>query len=275
MDDGYLTSARELELARPVSFRARTMLRRGALAGLTRLPSARPKAGRHGVRIVHYHWVFDDEVASFRRQLAYFASEFEPVALTDAVERLVSGGVSGNELVITFDDGFRNQVTNAAPLVRDAGFSACFFLVTDLVGADRERAAALCRERLHLPAPIEQLGWSDAAELLRQGHELGSHTRSHPNLAALPPDEAETELLESRGRLEEELGSPIRHFSAPYGDASRFTPAVSAAARAAGYGSCASALRGVNLAGGDVHALRRDHLVAGWPVRDVRYFLSR
>jgi peptidoglycan/xylan/chitin deacetylase (PgdA/CDA1 family) len=119
------------------------------------------------------------------------------------------------------------------------------------------------------------MGWPDAAELLRQGHEVGSHTRSHPNLVALSADEVEAELLESRGRIEEELGSPVRHLSAPYGDAVRFTPNVSAAARSAGYASCVSSLRGVNRAGSDVYALRRDHLVASWPVRDVRYFLSR
>ena len=64
------------------------------------------------------------------------------------------------------------------------------------------------------------------------------------------------------------------HVSAPYGDAARFTPAVSDAARAAGYASCATALRGPNTAD-DVYALRRDHLVAGWSLRDIRYFLSR
>ena len=62
--------------------------------------------------------------------------------------------------------------------------------------------------------------------------------------------------------------------SAPYGDAARFTPAVSEAARVAGYASCATAIRGPNETN-DVYALHRDHVVAGWPVRDLRYFLSR
>jgi peptidoglycan/xylan/chitin deacetylase (PgdA/CDA1 family) len=271
VDDGYLTSARELDRTRPLRLRVRTGVRRIALTAVTPIPRARPR----GIRIVHYHWVFDDEMPSFRKQVDLFASEYEPVSLTDAVARLEHGGVTGDELVITFDDGFRNQFTNAATLLRDAGFSACFFLITDLVGAPRARADAVCRERLHLPRPVEPMSWSDAAELLRLGHELGSHTRSHPDLATLSPDERETELLESRRRIDEEVGTTVRHLSAPYGDAARFTPSVSAAARAAGYATCVSSLRGINVPGADVHALRRDHLVAGWPVRDVRYFLSR
>jgi peptidoglycan/xylan/chitin deacetylase (PgdA/CDA1 family) len=271
VDDGFLTSARELDLAQPLSFRARAAARHAALTGL----AVRRRTPPEGVRIVHYHWVFDDEVVGFRKQLAFLAGAFEPVSLSEAVSRLESGTVGGRELVITFDDGFRNHLVNAAPLLEDVGVSACFFLIADLVGAERARVASLCRERLHLPAAVEPLGWPDVAELLRRGHEVGSHTRGHPNLAALSDDELETELLESRGRIEEEVGSEVRHFSAPYGDAARFTPAVSDAARRTGYGSCSSSLRGINSAGGGVYALRRDHLVASWPVSHVRYFLSR
>jgi hypothetical protein len=50
---------------------------------------------------------------------------------------------------------------------------------------------------------------------------------------------------------------------------------VTNAARESGYETCSSALRGINAAGADVYALRRDHLSASWPLRQVRYFLSR
>jgi hypothetical protein len=47
------------------------------------------------------------------------------------------------------------------------------------------------------------------------------------------------------------------------------------AARESGYASCSTALRGINPAAADVYALRRDHLSAGWPLREVQYFVSR
>ena len=270
MDGRFVTRARELDSARPLRFRARAAARRAALAAL----ALRPRAPRRGLRIVHYHFVFDDEVESFRRQLAYFAAEFEPVSLTQAVDRLRSGRSTGRELAITFDDGFRNQLTNAAPELRDTGMSACFYLITDLVSATDDAATRICGERLHLPGPVEPLTWEDAALLLEQGHEIGSHTVTHAELTELEPPELEHELRASKERLEQRLGREVAHVSAPYGDAARVSPAVSEAARAAGYASCATALRGPNLTS-DVYALRRDHVVAGWPVRDVRYFLSR
>jgi peptidoglycan/xylan/chitin deacetylase (PgdA/CDA1 family) len=271
VDARAVTTARELERARPLRFRARSRLRRAALAGLTRVPHDRPQ----GVRIVHYHFVFDDELRAFERQLEWFRSEFEPVALTEAVRRLDRGDVSGRELVVTFDDGFRNQVLNAAPLLREAGFSACFFLITGLVGAAPDAARAFCTERLHLPLPVEPMGWEDALRVLELGHEVGSHTRTHPNLAGIDDGALDGELRDSREELEARLGCPVRHLSAPYGNAQSFGPSVSHAARESGYASCSSALRGINANRADVFALRRDHLSASWPLREVRYFLSR
>lgn len=227
------------------------------------------------MRIVHYHFVFDDELPRFERQLEWFRSEFEPVSLSEAVTRLQRGDVGGRELVVTFDDGFRNQAANAAPLLREAGFSACFFLITGLVGADADHVRDFCRSRLHLPRSVDAMDWDDAHRLLELGHEVGSHTRTHPNLARVDAGALHDELAGSREELEQRLGRAVRHVSAPYGNATSFAPTVSQAASESGYASCASALRGINVAGADVYALRRDHLSAGWPLREVRYFLSR
>jgi peptidoglycan/xylan/chitin deacetylase (PgdA/CDA1 family) len=271
VDARAVTTARELERARPFRFRARSRLRGAALGALTRLPHERPR----GVRIVHYHFVFDDELRSFERQLEWFRAEFEPVSLTEAATRLQRGDVGGRELVVTFDDGFRNQALNAAPLLREAGFSACFFLITGLVEAPAGDVLAFCNRRLHLPRPIDVMSWEDAQRLLELGHEVGSHTRTHPNLARLGAGPLEDELRGSRDELQQRLGRPVRHVSAPYGNAASFAPSVSNAARESGYATCSSALRGINPAGADVYALRRDHLSASWPLREVRYFLSR
>jgi peptidoglycan/xylan/chitin deacetylase (PgdA/CDA1 family) len=265
----YVTDGHALEQARPWLFRARNAVRGAALAAL----SALPRTPARGVRIVHYHYVFDDERDAFRRQLEFLSRQFTPVSLSEAVERLRLGRTDGDELVVTFDDGFRNQLDNAAPLLAEYGISACFFLVTDLIGASVEAAREFCRERLHLPLPVEPLDWDGAARLLELGHEIGSHTRSHPELTALPPDLVAEELTSSREELSRRLAA-VRHFSVPYGNRGRFSEAVAEAARAAGYESCATAIRGRNTSALDLYALRRDHLSARWPLRDVEYFLT-
>lgn len=265
----YATDGGALERARPLAFRARGGVRHGALALLSTLP--RPR--RPGVRVVHYHFVFDDERERFARQLTFLAREFAPVSLSDAVERLQTGRTNGDEVVVTFDDGFRNQLGNAAPLLLEHGFTACFFLVTGFVGAGEAEATRFTRERLHLPVPVEPIGWEGAERLLALGHEIGSHTRSHPDLTELPDHALAEELSSSRDELMRRLGG-VRHFSVPYGDRTRFSERVADAARAVGYESCATAIRGVNASAADVYALRRHHLSARWPLRELAYFLA-
>ena len=265
----FATEGRALERARPLAARARSGLRRGALSVL----SALPRRPRHGIRIVHYHYVFDDERERFAEQLRYLAREFEPVSVSEAVDRLRTGRVGGNEVAVTFDDGFRNQVENAAPLLAELGFRGCFFLVTGFVGARPDDAARFCRERFHLPFPVEPLDWPDAERLLELGHEVGSHTRSHPELTTLGHDELRLELDSSREELARRVG-PVRHFSVPYGDRARFSEMVAGAAREARYESCATAIRGPNRSALDLYALHRDHLSARWPVRELAYFLA-
>jgi peptidoglycan/xylan/chitin deacetylase (PgdA/CDA1 family) len=267
----FVSSARELDRARPAAFRARRSLRRAALTVLAR----RPAEPRPGVRIAHYHYVFDDDCEGFARQLDFLAEAYQPVSLTEAVARLRDGRAAGREIVVTFDDGFRNQVRNAAPLLAERGFRACFFLVTGLVSADPSEAERICRGRLHLPRPIEPMTWQEAARLIELGHEVGSHTRSHPDLTRVAPAQLGEELVTSKEELERRLGGGVAHFSAPYGEAHRFSTAVSSAAQEAGYESCATAQRGRNTSADGIYALRRDHLEASWPVADVRYFMAR
>ena len=234
-----------------------------------------PRRRRPGVRILVYHWVHDDERHGFARQLAWLAREFEPVSYSEAVERVRSGRVGGRELAIAFDDGFRSGLVNAAPLLAEHGFRACYFLITELVSAPVEVVERVCREQLHLARPLEPLAWDDVERLVELGHEVGAHTRTHPNLVAQSHEVLAQEVAGSREELEARLGAPPAHFAAPYGTRERFSPAVSAAARAAGFASCASAIRGRNEAGADVYALRRDNTVASWPVRHVRALLAR
>lgn len=264
------TSWAEFMRADPIAARLRNGLRRAAMKGLR----LRRTAAEPGVRIVHYHYVFDDQRESFARQLEYLASRFEPVSLTEAVRRIRTGEVLGRELAITFDDGFRNQLTNAGPALAEAGFSACLFLIAQLVGAPADAAERICRERILMPCAVEPLHPEDLAELLALGHELGSHTLTHPNLTEVNPAELLHEVAGSRAALERSLSRQVAHFSAPFGDRERFDVSVSRAAEAAGYESCSTAIRGVNRAGEDVFALRRHHLIASWPIGDLRYFLG-
>jgi peptidoglycan/xylan/chitin deacetylase (PgdA/CDA1 family) len=90
--------------------------------------------------------------------------------------------------------------------------------------------------------------WIDA------GHEIGSHGLTHRDLTTLPLEEARREIVESKMRLEESFGQPIRHFCYPYGG---WNEAVRAMVQEAGYETATSTISEINTATTDAFLLRR------------------
>jgi peptidoglycan/xylan/chitin deacetylase (PgdA/CDA1 family) len=69
------------------------------------------------------------------------------------------------------------------------------------------------------PFPNESglmMTWDDARTLAKSGHIVGSHTMTHPNVAHVSTHDAHSELTDSKLKLEQELGTPVKHFSYPH-----------------------------------------------------------
>lgn len=214
----------------------------GALAALgvsARWNWWRPPA--RGLPILMYHkigspppgsrlkklWVSTND---FRRQMAYLKSRgYEPTTLRDLARRLDRGeSVPPRAVVITFDDGYRNNYENAFPVLKEFGFPGMVFLVVQTIGWDNA---------WHDPsteARIPMLSWKQAEEMQAAGWEFGSHTMSHPRLANIEFKEAVTELQKSRRVMGEFLGTEPVSFAYPYGNG-QDDPRLQRAVREAGY----------------------------------------
>jgi peptidoglycan/xylan/chitin deacetylase (PgdA/CDA1 family) len=113
-------------------------------------------------------------------------------------------------VVITFDDGYRSVLEEAAPILRNYGFTATLFLVAGLVDGKAGQG-----DGWQPPWPL--LGWAEVEALARDGFELGAHTLSHPVLPHLPLAEAEREMVESQRQIGERTGQEVRVLAYPYG----------------------------------------------------------
>jgi peptidoglycan/xylan/chitin deacetylase (PgdA/CDA1 family) len=83
----------------------------------------------------------------------------------------------------------------------------------------REWVDRMCDETGYREPPRGHvLGWDELRELDREGVALAAHTRTHPALTRLPPDEARAEIRGSRDDLERETGRAPQVFAYPYGD---------------------------------------------------------
>lgn len=129
-----------------------------------------------------------------------------PQALADAL----GGGptLPAGAVVITFDDGFAEVATEAAPLLTDAQFPAAIYVTTGVVGGSS-------------PGGDRMLTWRQIDELVAAGFEIGGHTHLHHQLDAVPAAVARADVRECRDRLQDRLGRPVTGFAYPHGYSNR------------------------------------------------------
>lgn len=226
---------------------------------------ARPPAEREWILFQFYHWVLDDERKAFRHQLQFLRRYGDFISVDQAIAALQSpSGIGGRYFCVTFDDGFRNGLTNAAPVLKDLGVPAAFFLPTKYIGLDldddwEEIAPFYQRSYTTFDRYFEFLNWDECRELADAGFTLGSHTLSHARLSSLKREEAALELSQSKQVIEAQLARPCHHFCCPWGKAGRdFDPEVHPEmARELGYRSFLTTEAGLNLAGQSAFGIRR------------------
>ena len=110
---------------------------------------------------------------------------------------------------VTFDDGFRSVLLNAAPVLEELALSATLFVPT---GAIRVDAA--------VGDPIEKLSKDELLTLEARGVEIGSHGHAHIDLAAADEELVRDDLATSHRLLTEWLGHPPLHLAWPFGRSS-------------------------------------------------------
>lgn len=130
-------------------------------------------------------------------------------AMIDALEGRATLPVK--PVVLTFDDGYANFHEHAAPLLRQAGFSATVFVIADRVGRANDWSGQGPIPRLPL------LDWPALREVAAAGFEIGSHGYTHTPLDRTPADRLEHEIARSRPKLEDGLGAAVTTFAYPFG----------------------------------------------------------
>lgn len=175
---------------------------------------------------------------NFQEQLEGIArSRYTVLDLSAVVERVAQGRpLERRSVVITFDDGYEETCTVAAPLLRRFGFRATVFVTPTEIG---------------LPG---FLTWEQLRTAGRDGLAVGSHTMHHAFLPLLSQDQVQHELTESKLTLERQLEHPVTLLSYPVGG---YTPTIQDVARTSGYRAACTTNRGTARTVLDLFALRR------------------
>jgi peptidoglycan/xylan/chitin deacetylase (PgdA/CDA1 family) len=159
-----------------------------------------------------------------------------------SVGEILDARTAGKSVGITFDDGCETDSISAAPILRDAGFHATFYVTTGLLNRSGYMSTVQLRE-LH-----------------SSGFEIGCHSMTHAYLNDLSTPQLQTEIADARAKLEDVIGSKVEHFSCPGG---RYNQRVIAVARQAGYRSLATSRAHANAASTDFFELGRVAIMRG------------
>ncbi len=177
--------------------------------------------------------------AAFARQMQHLHdASYVVVSFAAVVDCLTKGeSLPAHAVVITIDDGWESPYVYALPVLDKLGFTATFFVVTNMISEDGK----------------DLLSWKQVLDLDRRGMTIGSHSRSHPNLTVLGDTRLKDELVGSKSALEKRLMHSVRFFAYPYGNVNA---RVIAATRAAGYDAARGTIDGVEQHATDLFQLK-------------------
>lgn len=266
----------------------------------------RKLTGHHRIFILIFHKI-DYQTAPFfclpvnpdifERQIKYFKKYFNIIDLGALNKIEFNLEYNKDVVVLTFDDGYRDNYTYAFPILKKYKIPATVFLTTDYINTDRllwydklswilyntisipklftfvkndlepeiskyvihffksdsilkvkileilamklktfqvkdredtlSLLAKVCKiERWPNKEERAMLSWDEVREMSEYGISFGSHTKSHPVLSAISPQEVKEEIFDSKRVIEEHIQTPVISFAYPYGKKEDYTDQV-------------------------------------------------
>jgi len=232
------------------------------------------------LRVLMYHKVNDLWPNPTTIPTAVFAEQMDllgelgyvPVSLDAVRDHYLSGApLSEGAVLITFDDGYRDNLQNALPILRAHGYPAVVFVpigfLDDGKPLPHEESLRLLGVR------NDTLDWAELAELEAGGVRIESHGIAHRPLSELDPAEATREIALSKLRLEERLGREVEAYAFVKGSQADYRPEHASLVQQAGYKLAFTSVSGANGPETDRFRLRR-YNVEPYPARTFALVLA-
>lgn len=178
------------------------------------------------IPVLMYHKIPDQEIQSqhkiyvtksnFEKHLQFFKKRgFQTLTFSD-LKKFRSGQKNFSEfpkkpLLLTFDDGYRDNLENASPLLKQYDFTAQIFLLADPNINSNNWDQSTDEPSHEIISGPERQKWKDSA------FEIGSHGFSHEKISSLNSEQACAELTDSKKALEKEFSQPVNVFAFTYG----------------------------------------------------------
>lgn len=222
------------------------------------------------VPILMYHYISDPPPganqirqdlsvppAVFEAHLRYLKDNgYHSISLHQLLLHLTRGEpLPENPIVLTFDDGYRDNYEHAFPLLQKYDFRATFFLITNFI--DERRPAYLT--------------WDQVKRLAYAGNEIGAHSRDHPDLRGRDTDFLVWQILGAKEAIQNGAGITPRFFSYPSG---KYDENVIAILSSAHYWGAVTVKQGVHQSSDAPFELQRIRIHGNYGVDELDWVLS-
>jgi len=147
----------------------------------------------------------------------------------------INGTRVGKVIGITFDDGYQNNLCNAAPILKKYNFTATCYIVKKEIGTSN------VWDSRHGITQRPLMSVNEIKEWIAMGMDIGAHSQTHADLTKINKKQAFTEIFDCKAELEKEFDMKIVDFCYPYG---RFDSDIMEIVERAGYFSATTMIRG-------------------------------
>ncbi len=252
--------------------RFRRGMRDTVRSGVGRLFSRRGKGEAGTLRVLMYHRITDDPGEdilavtpfAFFEQMRWLKEEgYAVLPVEESLKRLSEGTLPEGAVCITFDDGYRDNYTEALPVLSRFGFPAMVFPATGFVLGEGEHP----RYR-QSPVPVPYLTVEQVKQMKAAGIEFGCHTHTHRLLSELSDEAAKGEIRQAKKLLEDWTQAPVEVFAYPNG---AFREEHFALLGDLGFHAAFSVKPGVNRRESVVWSLRRTEISGRDSLRDFMH----
>ena len=213
-----------------------------------------------GFRVLLYHSVTGSKIGSdleentidaklFEEQMDFLSSEkFNVISCNEAVKLLsAKKKFFPKTVAISFDDGYRDNYTNAIPILKRYNFPATLFINTDFLLKDESGTAYLSVQEI---GKLKKIGLID----------FGCHGKTHMMLSALDEESLEHEIAGAKNILQDVIGSDIRLFAYPYGHSGSYNKKIMEKVQTAGFSGAFTTIFGFNGYSRNLYSLYRNRV---------------
>jgi len=213
------------------------------------------KVKKESFRILLYHDVSNEIESRFVNQIQSCTKSWkfiDPKLIGKFVG--TSGLATGQNIMLTFDDGFASDFRIAQEILNPRGIKAVFFVIPQFLDLkdEIEQKDFISRQlypgvsNRRVPQKLRSMNWEQVALLHKQGHTIGSHTYSHKKLSEISDlEELSFEIIQSGKVIGDFIGEPVKHFAFTFGNLSSISHRALEIARA-NYEFIYSGLHGSN-----------------------------